>query len=328
MRFSRERRSRPFMNEALKPHKIIWAVGGGKGGTGKSFLSASLALAFCERVGDVVALDADLGGPNLHTLLGSPAGGMDLGDFLAGRVSRLEDAAESTAYPGLRLIRGSDHSLFLANLAHAKKLKLIRQIKALPASGVVIDLGTGSAFNTLDLFVIAQPGILVVTPEPTAVENTYLFLRSCIVRVLKLYAQYLKLEDLARRLTQEIEGDARALRDFLFKLASSPGPESRALLAALRNFKPALIVNKARTDKDFLLGRSIADVAGKFFFINLQVLGTIPYDERVDGSLQRRAPFAREYPHSLAAQAIATAASTLLAATPETRPATTAAVIM
>ena len=49
--------------------KTIWAVGGGKGGTGKSFLSANLAIELGARQGDVIIIDADLGGPNLHTLL-------------------------------------------------------------------------------------------------------------------------------------------------------------------------------------------------------------------------------------------------------------------
>jgi flagellar biosynthesis protein FlhG len=313
------------MSKNIKPQKTIWAVGGGKGGTGKSFLAAGLAIAWGARDGDVIAIDADLGGPNLHTLLGTPADGRDLGDFITNRVPRLEDAAVPTSYPGVRLIKGSDGDLFLANLGHARKLKLIRQIRSLPTAGIVIDLGTGSAFNTLDLFVMAGAGILVVTPEPTAIENTYLFLRSCAGRILKLYAQYFKMNQVAQSLTQEIAGEADALRDFIIRLAAGPGPEARILLAALKNFRPRLIVNKAREGKDFHLGRSVADVVRKFFFIDLDVLGTIPYDERARRSLQKRVPFTLEYPHSPAARAIAAAAEKLLTAAPEARAASPAA---
>jgi flagellar biosynthesis protein FlhG len=307
------------MSENITSQKTIWAVGGGKGGTGKSFLAASLAIAWGARAGDVVAIDADLGGPNLHTLLGTPADGRDLGDFVTNRVPRLEDAAVPTPHPGVRLIKGSEGDLFLANLGHARKLKLIRQIRSLPAGGIVIDLGTGSAFNTLDLFVMAGAGILVVTPEPTSIENTYLFLRSCAGRILKLYAQYFKMNEVAQRLTREIAGEAGALRDFLVRLAADPAPGARVLLAALRNFQPRLIVNKARQPRDFLLGRMIADVVKKFFFIEIEVLGTIPYDERVHWSLQRRVPFILEYPDSQAARAITAAAEKLLAAPPVVR---------
>jgi flagellar biosynthesis protein FlhG len=301
------------MTEDLKPQKIIWAVGGGKGGTGKSFLAAGLAIALGARTGDVVAIDADLGGPNLHTLLGNRNGSRDLGDFIKNKFPRLEDVAGHTSYAGLRLIRGSDSDLFLSNLGHAKKLKFIRQLKSLPAAGVILDLGTGSAFNTLDLFLIAKPGILVVTPEPTAVENAYFFLRSGAGRVLGMYAQYFKMDRLAGQLAKELDGGPRTLRALLEELRAAGGPEAQVLLTALRNFRPALIVNKARTDKDRLLGRSMADVARKYFFIDIDVLEPVPFDERVHWSLLRGVPFTQEFPSSAATRAIAAAVERLLA---------------
>jgi flagellar biosynthesis protein FlhG len=305
------------MTEDLTPRKIIWAVGGGKGGTGKSFLAAGLAIALGARTGDAVAIDADLGGPNLHTLLGNQNGSRDLGDFIKNKFPRLEDVAGHTSHPGLRLIRGSDRDLFLSNLGHAKKLKLIRQLKSLPAAGVVLDLGTGSAYNTLDLFLIARPGILVVTPEPTAVENAYFFLRSCAGRVLRLYAQYFKMDRLAGRLAKELDGGPGTLRALLDELRGAGGPEAQVLLTALGNFRPALIVNKARTDKDLLLGRSMADVAQKYFFIGLDVLEPVPFDERVHWSLLKGVPFTQEFPSSAAARAIAASVEHLLAAEAE-----------
>lgn len=302
------------MTDNVKPEKIIWAVGGGKGGTGKSFLAAGLAVALGLRTGDAVAIDADLGGPNLHTLLASRNGSRDLGDFVKNKFPRLEDVAGPTVHDGLRLVRGSDSGLFLANLGHARKLKLIRHVRKMAAAGVVIDLGTGSAFNTLDLFLVAKPGILVVTPEPTAVENAYFFLRACAARVLRMYAQFYRMAPMADRLTQEVEGGARTLRAFLQELREAGGHEARVLLAALRNFRPALIVNKARTDSDFLLGRAMADVAGRYYFIDIEVLETVPFDDRIRWSLLKRVPFIQEFPGSPAARAIAQSAERLLAA--------------
>jgi flagellar biosynthesis protein FlhG len=316
------------MTDNVKTEKLIWAVGGGKGGTGKSFIAAGLALTLGSRTGDAIAIDADLGGPNLHTLLGDGNGARDLGDFIKNKFPRLEDVAGPTPHAGLKLIRGSDSGLFLSNLGHAKKLKLIRHVRNLGAAGVVIDLGTGSAYNTLDLFLIARPGILVVTPEPTAVENAYFFLRSCAGRILRMYAQYYKMNRLADRLTKEIEDGARTLRTFLEELRTAGGQEARVLITALRNFRPALIVNKARTDKDLLLGRAMADVASRYFFIDLDVLETVPYDERVRWCLLRRVPFMREFPGSPAARAITLSAEKLLAARAESaKPDTVAAFI-
>jgi len=284
--------------------KTIWAVGGGKGGTGKSFLAASLAIELGSRWGDVVIIDADLGGPNLHTILAVKHGGRDLGGFFRNDFPRLEDVLLATPHAGLKLIKGSESSLFAANLNHFKKLKLIRQIKNLPAKRVIIDLGTGSAYNTLDLFVLGQPGILIITPEPTAVENGYYFLRSCAVRILKLYGQFYKIPHLADRLTGDLENGSLSLRGCLERLASLDAGHGPMLLAALRNFRPGLVVNKVRNEKDFLLGASIVDVVRKYFFIELDLLATIPYDERVHWSLKKFVPFIREYPDSPVSQAI------------------------
>jgi len=292
------------MSEYSKIPAAIWAIGGGKGGTGKTFLSAGLAIALSAERGDIVAVDADLGGPNLHTLLGVRENGRDLGDFIRNEVGSLEEIAMPTSFPGLRLIRGSDNTLFLANLNHYRKLKLIRQIKGLPAKGVVIDLGTGSAYNTLDLFMTASPGILVVTPEPTAVENAYLFLKSCALRVLRAYARYFGVQDFETKVSQGLEHASTTLMTFMENLTASDASAAQVLTAALRSFKVYLVINKARDRKDGHLGRSIVDVVRKYFLIDMDLLGTIPYDERVHWSLRSFSPFIIEYPDSAVSQSI------------------------
>ena len=308
------------MPELTKQSRVIWAIGGGKGGTGKSFLSANLAIALSAERGDIVAIDADLGGPNLHTLLGVRENGRDLGDFVRNQVNRLEDIALPTSFPGLRLVRGSERTLFLANLNHYRKLKLIRQIKGLPTNGVVIDLGTGSAFNTLDLFMTASPGILVVTPEPTAVENAYLFLKSCALRILRAYARYFGIPDFEEKVSQGLENSSGTLLRFMENLTAGDGSAGQVLTAALNSFKVYLIVNKVRDRKDSHLGRSIVDVVRKYFLINMGLLGTIPYDERVHWSLRRFSPFLYEYPESAVSQAIRSMAERLSLESPVVKP--------
>lgn len=299
------------MFEYSKFSKPIWAIGGGKGGTGKTFLSAGLAIALSLERGDIVAVDADLGGPNLHTILGVRENGRDLGDFIRNQVSRLEEIALPTSFAGLRLIRGSENTLFLANLNHYRKLKLIRQIKGLPGNGVLIDLGTGSAFNTLDLFLTASPGILVVTPEPTAVENAYLFLKSCALRVLKAYARHFGIDEFERKADRWVDSPSATVKSFMEILAADDASAGQVLTAALNGFKVRLAVNKARDKRDYHLGPAIVDVVRKFFLIDMDLLGTIPYDERVHWSLKRFSPFMINYPESEAAGAIRSMAERL-----------------
>ena len=48
----------------------IWAVGGGKGGTGKSFMASSMAIQLAQTGHRVTLIDADIGGANLHSYFG------------------------------------------------------------------------------------------------------------------------------------------------------------------------------------------------------------------------------------------------------------------
>lgn len=284
--------------------KRIWAVGGGKGGTGKSFVAASLGLHLASLGREVLLVDADLGAPNLHTLLGLKASHPDLGDFLTGRVPSLEEAAMETPYTGLRIVKGSENILFIANLHHYRKLRLLRQLRQIGGRTVILDLGTGSSYNTLDFFLSANPGLVVITPEPTAIENAYLFLKSCIMRVLKLYMDHYKIRDLHDRMLEQIERNSQSLYGFFKSLMESDRAYGTLLYRALRGFRPCLVMNRARDEKDELLGRSVADVARKYLLIDMKYLGSIPHDDGVPASLRALRPFYLEHRDSAAARAV------------------------
>jgi flagellar biosynthesis protein FlhG len=297
-------KEKPGVSLLPETKKTIWAVGGGKGGTGKSFISTSLAIELASQEGDVVAIDADLGGPNLHTLLGVKEAALDLGDFVNNKVSQLKEIVLPTSFLGLRLIKGTENFLFMANLNHFKKLKFIRQIKTLDAKRIIIDIGTGSSFNTIDFFVFSNPGILVVNPEPTSIENTYYFVKSCIYRILKLYMDYYKIEEFKKKLAEQVGNNSQSLYYFFNTLLSHNKSQAHLLYKALKNFRPCLILNKATGEKDLILGQSIAQVVQKYLLVDLNFLGIVPFDKRVPQSIQNFTPFLTQYPDSPASQAI------------------------
>jgi flagellar biosynthesis protein FlhG len=284
--------------------RTIWAVGGGKGGTGKSFVASSLGISLAARGCDAVLVDVDLGAPNLHTFLGVKDAHPNLGDFLAGQIPALGEAVQPTACDGLGLIRGPENTFFIANMNHYKKLKLMRHIKTLNASRVILDLGPGSAFNSLDFFISADKPILVLTPEPTSIENGYYFLKSCILRVLKLYMEHYRIQDLLQRLLEQIEKNSHSLYSFFQTLIDEDRNYAHVLYRALKTFKPLIVMNMARNERDRLLGASIAEVARKHLLVDLTFLGAVPYDARVHASLVERRPFAAAYPGSETAAAL------------------------
>ncbi|MFP4082457.1 MAG: MinD/ParA family protein [Candidatus Aminicenantes bacterium] len=286
------------------PQRTIWAVGGGKGGTGKSFIAANLAIHLAAQEKDVVLIDADLGGPNLHTFLGMNDSNLDVGYFFTNKVSELKDTVALTPFDGLKLIKGTDKIPFMANLNYYKKLKFIRHIKAFDARRVIIDIGTGTAYNCIDFFILSNPGILVINPEPTSIENAYYFLKSCILRILKSHIEYYKIQDLIRSISHKIEDQSRSIYSFFNAIISHDKTYAQILYKALQRFHPCLIVNKAREERDFMLGESMADVIQKYLVVDVKLLGTVPFDERVHASLRNLTSFIRTYPQSEAAASI------------------------
>jgi flagellar biosynthesis protein FlhG len=71
----------------------VWAVGGGKGGIGKSVLSILISMALAESGKDTVVIDGDLGGANLHTFMGIRTPSRTLNDFINRQVDTLDDVA-------------------------------------------------------------------------------------------------------------------------------------------------------------------------------------------------------------------------------------------
>lgn len=294
----------PLLSLRQTPQKTIWAVGGGKGGTGKSFIAASLAtyLAFHEK--DVVLIDADLGGPNLHTFLGMNDSNLDLGHFFTNKVSKLKETLTLTPFEGLKLIKGNDKVPFMTNLNYYKKLKFIRHIKAIDAKRVIIDIGTGTDYNCLDFFIISNPGILVINPEPTSIENAYYFLKSCIVRILKSYIEHYKIQDLIRRIAEQMDDHSRSIYSFFNAIISHDKSYAQLLYKALKKFTPCLIMNKTKDARDFLLGESMVDIIQKYLVANVKFLGAVPYDEKVHLSLKNLTPFMSSYADSETASSI------------------------
>jgi flagellar biosynthesis protein FlhG len=59
-----------FIPAEMRTRSHVLAVGGGKGGSGKSFIAANIGINLSKRGQRVIMVDTDLGGANLHTLLG------------------------------------------------------------------------------------------------------------------------------------------------------------------------------------------------------------------------------------------------------------------
>ena len=108
----------------------VISVASGKGGVGKSVVSANLALVLAQKGKQVVLVDLDVGGADAHVLVGLLNPPRTLTDFLNHRIEQLDDLAHPLPiHPNLRIIPGTGDTLATANMAYAQKKRLIRNFQ-------------------------------------------------------------------------------------------------------------------------------------------------------------------------------------------------------
>ena len=301
---------------ALQERKYTWSVGGGKGGTGKSFLPASLGIQLARLGRNTVIVDADLGAANLHTCLGIKSPKATLADFLSGDVPSLEELLLDTPVEGLKLISAARDVFEIANPRFQQKLRLIRHIQKLPAEFIIVDIGGGSSFNIVDFFLSANTGIMLTNPEPTSVENAYRFLKSAILRKLYRTADGRDLKQTMRKALAQANGqEIKTIHDLIQQVRPYNGVVAERLERAMREFRPVLILNQTRREEDIDLGQAIEDIARKYLGVDLRYVGAIPYDEQVHLAVKRFKPLLTEFPASQSAASIEAITRTLLSMT-------------
>ena len=284
---------------ASAPPPRVWAIGGGKGGIGKSVIAANVAVILAQRGRRVVLIDADLGGANLHTILGVSSRGPTLTDFVHRRCERLVDIMVPTSTAGLSLISGSRALVDSANPKYNQKARLLRHIAALPADHVVLDLGAGSSFNVLDFFLAAEHGVVVVVPEATSVENAYHFLKAAYFRRMRRAQPRDRVKAAVAAAMAQLQAlDIRSPKELLRRVSETDPVAAEGMLREARGFDPALVVNRVQRPEHRQLGADMGLACEDYFGRRMLLLGTIEEDEVVGRSVRERRPAAERYPDS------------------------------
>jgi flagellar biosynthesis protein FlhG len=289
----------------------VVSVGGGKGGIGKSLISANLGIELARRGRRVVLIDADLGGANLHTTLGVQIPRRTLSDFIERKVERIEDVVTATGVENLGLVSGAMDDLDAANPRYAQKMRLLRHIQSMDVDYAILDLGAGTHSNVLDFFLVSDHGVLVLVPEPTAVENAYRFVKAAFWRRMRNVAQVFGYDPLLRSLMGT--GTFRSPVELIAKV-SERDPEAGANLARqLATFRPRLVVNQVRTPQDVEIGHAVVAAWRKYFGLEMDYLGYIDYDDDMWRAVRARRPLLVDRPDVSSAKAFARIADALIA---------------
>lgn len=148
------------------------AITSGKGGVGKTTLSANLAAALVAEDKSVLVVDADLGLANLDIALGVRPE-YTLEHVLAGTVSLAEAITEGPG--GVQFLAGGSGVDRLANLSEPDLESLLAQLRdvAQDLDFLLFDTGAGISEQVMRFVVTADETIVVITPDPASVTDGY-----------------------------------------------------------------------------------------------------------------------------------------------------------
>ncbi|MGA7144688.1 MAG: P-loop NTPase [Desulfobacterales bacterium] len=276
----------------------IYPIGGGKGGVGKSFITANLGALIAKWGKKVVIIDLDLGASNLHTLLGMQSPSIGLNSFLNKTIHDLENAAVSTSIPNLFLISSFHCYMEIANLFYAHKMKIIEAIKKLSFDYVFLDLGPGTNFNMLDFFLTSKEGILICTPEPTSIENSFRFIKTIYYRKLKHMIKKHIFNSLQKNFYEDAVKPGMKPSDII-EIALKHDPEKEPLLRSqLSKFRFKFIFNQFRNNLDATLGNQFETICNRHFYSIFEFLGYVNFDERIQDAIFSKTLYVHRYPHT------------------------------
>lgn len=195
------------MGEAVRtrpqPRAKIIAITSGKGGVGKTFVSANLAAALTRHGLKVLVLDADLSLANLDVVLNLfPK--ITLHDVFTGKAA-LEDAL--LAGPGgFSVLLAGSGMVEYSHLTPEIRAKFLQVVEAMAPRFDVILLDTGAGISDVVLFSVsmADEVMIVATPEPTSLTDAY--------AAIKVLATQQKRQHMRLIINQAVRpGDGRAI---------------------------------------------------------------------------------------------------------------------
>lgn len=293
---------------------LILSVGGGKGGVGKSMVSSNLAVHYAQAGNKVVLIDLDVGAANLHTIFGIRQPQKGLGEYFTTARSLLVDYLTPTPIQNLSLVAGSGFVPELANIKHLQKVKIINQMKTLEADLVILDLGAGSSINVIDFFSMTNSGVVVTTPEPTAIVNTYEFLKNVIYRI--LFRMFRKQENLLNlvKLSAQPENNTRTatVSALIEAVAAKNRFAAQSIKDVCSDLDFHLILNQARKPGDLSLAKKLHEICKRYLALDLHISGLVFHNEEVPSSVLRMSPISVAEPDSITTKSLQRHAARIL----------------
>lgn len=203
-------------NLPRKPLARIITVTSGKGGVGKSNTSINLAIWFRKMGKKVIILDADFGLANIEVMFGAVPK-YNLYDLIYQGKSIQEIITWGPLDVGF--ISGGSGIAGMANLSREYLTYIVQNLAQLDniADIIIVDTGAGISDAVLEFLVASGEILLVTTPEPTSITDSYSLLKA-LNRHPRFSSEMSQVKMIANRV--EKEGEGKSLYDKLNTVVS------------------------------------------------------------------------------------------------------------
>lgn len=271
----------------------LWAIGGGKGGVGKSIVSLMIGVSLARLGNKVIIVDADMGGSNLHTLVGIRYPKYTLADFINKQVETIDEVIMQTPVENMSIICGADDILGMANPKYAQKTRLLNHLKKIDADYILLDLGAGTSFTTIDFFLYSPNKIVVLTPQITSIQNAYGFIKSSLFRRLNdKFSKDIPALELIKRVSSPVQGETIDSVARLYEEFRVLGAEQQEkLMNGINELNIKLIINMVKDTRERNVSNVIKSVAKNYLGLIIEDLGIIQFDNILNSSINNMADF-------------------------------------
>ena len=166
-----------MQNQKMVQNARVISVTSGKGGVGKSNTSVNIALQFQRQGKRVIIFDADFGLANIEVMFGIIPK-YNLGDLMF-KGKELKEII-TPGPEGVGFISGGSGIAKLVNLDKEQIKRLVGKLSELDelADVIIIDTGAGISSSVMEFLVASPETILVTTPEPASITDSYALLKA------------------------------------------------------------------------------------------------------------------------------------------------------
>jgi flagellar biosynthesis protein FlhG len=251
------------------------SITSGKGGVGKSTITANVAVSLAQKGKSVLILDGDLGMGNVDIMFGARSKQTVL-DVLNGDCE-MKDVVQDV-HPNIRLIPGGSGLLELQHLNDIQKRNLLDQVATIgwDVDYMIVDTAPGIGDNVLYLNTAVHDINVILTPDPSSLADSY-----ALIKVLNKYHKETRFSVICNQVKDEAEAMT------LFRRISDVASKFLFVSLDYKGFVPSdLILSRATRSQQLILQAAPDAPSSKAIEAIAQKLSSSEYLDKGKGGIQ------------------------------------------